>query len=79
MRTTQDVMQKMHAATRKAFGQVARTSGLPTDPALRLYKSLNQADFERIAAQFGEDKTMEYIRTMEARQMIGGQDAKSNG
>lgn len=73
--STQDVMSRMHTATRKAFSRVSQTAGIPIDPSLRLYKSLTKDDFQKIAQQFGADKTMDYIRTMEAKQMIGGKNA----
>lgn len=63
---------RLRGAARSAFDRTSRTSGQPADPDLKLYNTLGEQEFQRIAQQYGQDKTIEYIRKMEARKMITG-------
>ena len=71
-KTTSSVFGKLNGAAKTAFDRAAQMGGSSEDSDLRLYDTLQESDFDRILQQYGADETVEYIRRMESRKLIGG-------
>lgn len=63
------VFDRIKNATSKAFDRVGKTAGIPTDPDLKLYQSLQQPDFEKLTQKFGQDNVLQYIQAMESKRL----------
>ena len=72
MKKADAMMQKMAGAAKTAFDRVASVTGNDESPDVRVYKRLKENDFQVIADRYGAEATVDYIRKMEARSMMGG-------
>jgi hypothetical protein len=70
-----DPFAMVQRATKKAFQQVGKVSGMETDPDLKLYSTLRPEHFSELIKVYGEEPIINYIREMETQRIIkkGGQ------
>ena len=72
-----DPFAMVQRATKKAFQQVGKVSGVEADPDLRMYKTLKSEHFSELVKVYGEQPVIDYIRDMESQQLLKG--GKTNG
>jgi hypothetical protein len=65
-----DPFSMVQRATKKAFQQVGKVSGVETDPDLRLYSTLKPEHFSRLIEVYGEQPIIDYIREMESTKIM---------
>ena len=57
-------------ATKKAFQQVGKVSGMETDPDLKLYSTLKPEHFTKLIEVYGEQPIINYIKEMESNKIM---------
>jgi hypothetical protein len=67
-------LNELRSAYRQAANNVRRAAQRPTDRDVIRYESLQPEVFSMIEQEYGSDETMRYIREMETRRMMGGEN-----
>lgn len=65
-----DPFSMVARATKKAFQQVGKVSGIETDPDLKLYSTLKPEHFQELMKVYGEDNIIGYIKDMESKRIM---------
>ena len=65
-----DPFSMVARATKKAFQQVGKVSGMETDPDLKLYSTLKPEHFTKLIEVYGEQPIIDYIKEMESNKIM---------
>jgi hypothetical protein len=74
-----EMIGEAKSAAKQAVADTRRMLGRTSDPDLAIYQKLSQADFEALSQEHGPAAVTEYIQTMEARRLQGGNNGTVQG
>ena len=66
------VTSSMSKGVQSATKMMQKAVGADTDPDVGVYNQLTPDDFDKIRQQFGDEKTIDWIKRMEVRRMKQG-------